>query len=148
MGWETVISIISLLNIGGLLTLIYTSWVNRKKNKIEEKAADVDVESKVDKLKDQDRINAYEEKKKIQQMYDDSIDKYNELSKKLLAVIERNTVIEQERQKEKVWRANMESRFNDLQKMYDISRCDRIECTKRKPPFNVCTKEVNENLSK
>lgn len=141
MGWGEILSVL----IGnGILTLIINAIVNRKKAKIEEKDADVDVESKVDKLKDADRINAYEEKKKIQQMYDDSIDKYNELSKKLLNVIERNTEIEQERQKEKIWRADMERRFNELQRMYDISRCDRIECTKRKPPFNVCTKDIND----
>lgn len=137
MGWETVI--LSLI-ANGVLTVGLNAFINRKKQKIEEKDADLDVEVKVKKLKDEDRVNAYEEKKKVQEMLDEWIDKYNELNKKTATIIAENTIRIEERQNEKQWRTDMERQFSELQRMYDISRCDKYDCPERKPPFNVCSK--------
>lgn len=44
---------------------VITYLLNRKKTETEVKSANVEVDQKVQKFKDDDRINAYEEKEKL-----------------------------------------------------------------------------------
>lgn len=138
MGWETFF--LSILGSSVFSTIISFIF-NRRKNNIEIKDADTDVEHKVNKYKDDDRINAYEEKQKIQEKFDSLVDKYNELLRKMTDIIEENTKQTEARAKDKKWLIEMEYKFDELQRVYALSRCDRFDCTVRIPPHNVCENE-------
>lgn len=128
---------------------VITYLLNRKKTETEVKSANVEVDQKVQKFKDDDRINAYEEKEKLQESLDKWVERYNDLNQKMALIIEENTKRAEERYAEREWRRDMENKYNslsfayeklkkeheELKSLYNNKRCDNTDCTKRIPPI-------------